>query len=234
MPLNFHHLKGLLPPPEGGLLGLERLRRSAVMAILFEAPDGLSVLLTRRAAGIPQGGEFCLPGGSMDLAKDSGPEECAKREAREEVGAQPDSLLLLGRLGTLVAPMGAVVDCVVAWRPQGLKGLKAAPEEVAEMVALPLISFLETPKEYEIQMEVRADCVESDGRTRWLLPVRELGLPDRYLVPWGRRRQRVLVFPTEHGPIWGLTAELLHALAHRLAPALRPKGPFLRGESDPE
>ncbi|HNX25648.1 MAG TPA: CoA pyrophosphatase, partial [Spirochaetota bacterium] len=41
------------------------------------------------------------------------------------------------------------------------------------------------------------------------LPVRELGLPERYLDPWGNFKQNVYVFKTSEGIVWGLTARII-------------------------
>jgi 8-oxo-dGTP pyrophosphatase MutT (NUDIX family) len=76
--------------PGGGL-------PAAVLVPLFDEEGEARVVLTRRAAHLrSHRGEVSFPGGRLDGAE--GPEAGALREASEEIGLEPDSVVLVGRL----------------------------------------------------------------------------------------------------------------------------------------
>lgn len=73
---------------------------AAVLVALFEEADETRVLLTRRAAHLrAHRGEVSFPGGRLDPGE--APEDGARREAHEEIGLDPSSVTLLGRLSPL-------------------------------------------------------------------------------------------------------------------------------------
>ncbi len=90
----------LRPPADGR-------RRAAVALVLYDAPEGVRVLLMKRTtrAGDPWSGHVALPGGGYD-ARDEDLLATAIREAREELGIDLASERLLGNLPTL-SPMSS-------------------------------------------------------------------------------------------------------------------------------
>jgi 8-oxo-dGTP pyrophosphatase MutT (NUDIX family) len=97
------------PPPTGG-------RRSAVLILFGDGPDGPDVLLIERSAGLRQhAGQPAFPGGAMDPG-DDGPEGTALRESAEEVGLDPAGVRVVMLLPELfLPPTGFLVTPVLAW-----------------------------------------------------------------------------------------------------------------------
>jgi 8-oxo-dGTP pyrophosphatase MutT (NUDIX family) len=120
------------PAPTGRLApdGFPELASpAAVLAPLFDEDGEARVVLTRRAAHLrAHRGEVSFPGGRMDEGET--PEEGARREAAEEIGLDPGSVEVVGRLtpvttfasGSTITP----VVGVLSRRPR----LVASPQEV--------------------------------------------------------------------------------------------------------
>lgn len=89
--------------------------RAAVMVPLVERPEGLTVLLTRRAAHLKaHPGQISFPGGRLE-ACDAGPWEAALRETREEIGLAPDRASLAGYLRDHLVLTGFLITPAVAF-----------------------------------------------------------------------------------------------------------------------
>ncbi|MFZ2487489.1 MAG: CoA pyrophosphatase [Anaerolineae bacterium] len=130
-----------LYPPEDGL----RPRAGAVLVLLYPGdPTGeLYLVLTRRTDTLgTHRGQISFPGGSVD-PDDLSTAHTAVREACEEIGVCEAGLHLLGDLTPLyippsnfcVSPHVAYVSQRPAFRPQ--------PDEVAELIEVPLRHFLD-------------------------------------------------------------------------------------------
>ena len=124
----------LLPPARGG-------RRSAVLVLFAEGPNGPDLLFIRRSAGLRlHAGQPAFPGGVID-AGDDGPVAAALREAAEEVGVHPDDVDVVATLPELfIPPTGFRVVPVLAWwrRPHA-----ARPVDPAEVAAVERITVHE-------------------------------------------------------------------------------------------
>ena len=98
-------------------IGIEapQFRRAAVLIPLIAAPDGWSLLFTRRAENMAaHSGQIAFPGGAVEGTELF--EDAAIREAEEEVGIPRTQVEVFGRLddlitnsGFLVAPFAGVV-----------------------------------------------------------------------------------------------------------------------------
>ena len=127
----------------GPILGdevLAGLGRPAVPAavlvpvVMGEAP---SVLLTKRTSHLAKhAGQISFPGGRID-PEDSGPEAAALREAVEEIGLEPGSVEVLGRLTDHVTGTGYRITPVLAVVPPGLT-YTLSPHEVEAIFELPM------------------------------------------------------------------------------------------------
>jgi 8-oxo-dGTP pyrophosphatase MutT (NUDIX family) len=141
------------------------LRPAAVLVGVIEEPAGASILLTKRSSRLKHHpGQIAFPGGKID-ATDPTPEAAALREAREEVGLEPDLVQILGRL--------PCHDTVTGYRVTPILGLvadfAARPEagEVDEVFRVPL-AHLADPSRYRIEQRL------------WLGQWRRY-----YTAPWG-------------------------------------------------
>jgi len=92
-----------------------QFRRAAVLIPLIAAPEGWSLLFTRRAENMAaHSGQIAFPGGAIEAGEAF--EDGARREAEEEVGIPAQHVEIIGRLddlvtnsGFLVAPFAGVV-----------------------------------------------------------------------------------------------------------------------------
>jgi len=200
------------------ILGKDKYFNSAVLVPLVLIEDKFHFLFEKRANHIRQGGEISFPGGEFDPKKDHGLRHTAIRETTEELGLPPDKIKIIGRLGTLVAPMGVTVDAFV-----GLLLINTIDEllidnnEVEKVFLVPVDHFLKKkPEEYTVKLEVHPSYKDEDGKMVELLPVQKLGLPARYSKPWKNGFHRILVYNSTEEVIWGITAEIVFELCRMI------------------
>ena len=142
------------------------LRPAGVLIALVERPEGLCVLLTKRASGLKHHpGQIAFPGGKVDDT-DADAVAAALREAHEEVGLDPRLVTVLGTMaphetvtGFRVTPVLAHVSAPFTPKPEA--------GEVEEAFFVPF-DHLMTADAYSVQ------------RRRWLGQWRAF-----YTVPWG-------------------------------------------------
>lgn len=205
-------------PRVPGIYGKTDFFNSAVLVSLIMRGDEYHFLFEKRANHIRQGGEICFPGGEFDPKQDKGYQDTAIRETIEELGVCKEQIRILGLLDTIIASVGVTVDsCVGVIEIDGLEALTINPDEVESVFTLP-VSFFEqaTPEKYGIRIEVQPHFIDQHHRKVTLLPSRELGLPERYHNPWGRYVSNILVYRTDYGLIWGITAALVHEVVQKL------------------
>lgn len=208
--LTKEEIKKVLPEIPG-IHGRGQYPTSVVMVLLTEVDGEYHFVLQERNAHIRQGGEVCFPGGMFDKNTDLSPRETALRETSEELGVSRDTLEVIGCLDTYVAAMGAVIDIFVGIMNTGISSLEINRNEVEKVFTIPVSYFLSTAPEIH-KVLIRMFSSETDpvtGEEIVYLPVRELGLPERYIDSWGRFTENVYVYKTADGIVWGLTAEII-------------------------
>jgi 8-oxo-dGTP pyrophosphatase MutT (NUDIX family) len=113
---------------------------AAVLVPLVEREDGLTVLLTQRAATLKDhAGQISFPGGRIE-PEDSDAWHAALREAEEEIGLSPDYVEFAGYLPDHIVATGFRVTPVVGFISPDYQ-LRIAASEVHEAFEVPL-SFL--------------------------------------------------------------------------------------------
>jgi 8-oxo-dGTP pyrophosphatase MutT (NUDIX family) len=129
-------------------------RRAAVLALLYPGTGGLNLVLTRRTEALANHrGQISFPGGSLDNGETV--EVAALREAEEELGIQPGDPEILGRLSPLYIPhSGFCVYPVVAYMAQR-PHFTANPDEVAEVIEIPLAHLLSPATCFQETWELR-------------------------------------------------------------------------------
>jgi 8-oxo-dGTP pyrophosphatase MutT (NUDIX family) len=121
---------------------LSLVKQSSVLLLLFPEDDHLFICLTKRPSTMKHHpGQISFPGGKVE-AEDISAEVTALREAREEVGVEPSSVEMLGKLSDLYVEVSQFfIQPFVAWadsRPEFLVN----SGEVEELILLPLDVFI--------------------------------------------------------------------------------------------
>ncbi len=197
--------------------GRDEYFRSVVLVLLVPIDGEYHFVFQKRCQTIRQGGELCFPGGRID-ASDGSLEETAIRETTEEMGIPKEKIQIIGRLDTIVAPMGAIIDAFVGIAEIDVKDIVINPKEVECIITLPISYFMEhEPEMYSAEVHVSPTHHDKEtGQEVILLPSEELGLPDTYRKPWGGFRYRVLVYKLRDQILWGITARLVEDLIWRI------------------
>ncbi|HEX7638448.1 MAG TPA: CoA pyrophosphatase, partial [Burkholderiaceae bacterium] len=168
------------------------LRPAAVLVPLVRRPEGLAVLLTRRAEHLSDhAGQVSFPGGRTD-PEDADAIATALREAREEVGLHPDEVEVIGRLPAYTTVTAYEVTPVVGLLDPP-RALALDAFEVAEAFEVPL-AFLMDPAHH------RHHAVQVGEVSRRFLS-----------MPWAAPSGGTEYF------IWGATAAMLRNLYRFLA-----------------
>ena len=201
-------------PKHFKMLGRDRFFNAAILVPFIKLSDGYHLLFQQRADTIKQGTEICFPGGMFDSKVDAGYQETAIRETVEELGIDKNKIKIEGILGTLISPTGIAIETYPAsLNIKDLNELNINANEVKRVFTLPL-NYLKgiTPEHYKSKVHSSSSYIDPDGKEIILLPVEKLGLPKKYLTPWGGKQHRILVYKTKEGIIWGITAEIIHEL----------------------
>jgi 8-oxo-dGTP pyrophosphatase MutT (NUDIX family) len=117
-------------------------RDAATLLLIYPAEAELVIPLTvRHAALASHPGEISLPGGAVEEG-DASLEDAALREAQEEIGLDPASVRVVGRLDPVWIPVSnfelVPIVAVADHRP----GLTLGLDEVTELIELPLDRLL--------------------------------------------------------------------------------------------
>jgi len=132
-PEHLPELRKLMPPS---------LSAAAVLMPIIDRPDGLSLLLTRRASALKKhAGQISFPGGRLETA-DAGPLAAALRETEEEIGLSREFVTIAGYLRPQVIITGYWVVPVVGFVQPGFD-LRLDAAEVEEAFEVPLAHVLD-------------------------------------------------------------------------------------------
>lgn len=120
------------PPASGG-------RRSAVLVLFGDGPEGPDLLFIQRSEGLRRhAGQPAFPGGAIEDS-DDGPVAAALREAAEETGLDPAGVDVLGTLPELfIIPSQFRVVPVLAWwrEPSAVRPADAGEVAAVERVTV--------------------------------------------------------------------------------------------------
>lgn len=123
--------------------GLDDPAYAIVVPVVCEA-DGAQLLVEVRAAGIPQAGDPCFPGGRIEPGET--PAQAAAREMAEELGIHVDPARFLGQLPTVRTILGGRTDVFVCTvPPEDAASARPNPAEVSDLLRVPVSFFLARP-----------------------------------------------------------------------------------------
>jgi len=161
-------LTRFVPPPGGDA------RRGAVLMLFGEGPLGGELLLTERAHDMrSHPGQVSFPGGSLDPGEDV--VQAALREAEEEVGVEPGSVAVFGRLPELwLPPSNFAVTPVLGWWHEPTEVSVVSRAEVHAIHHVPLAELVDPAHRVTVQMPM------GDYRSPGFL----IG-PDHDVILWG-------------------------------------------------
>jgi 8-oxo-dGTP pyrophosphatase MutT (NUDIX family) len=133
------------PPPGGDA------RRGAVLMLFGEGPQGGELLLTERAHDMrSHPGQVSFPGGSVDAGEIE--VEAALREAQEEIGLDPGSVEVFGRLPELwLPPSNFAVTPILGWRAEPADVSIVSPAEVHAIHHVPIDELLDPEHRVMVQ-----------------------------------------------------------------------------------
>jgi 8-oxo-dGTP pyrophosphatase MutT (NUDIX family) len=126
-------------------------RRSAVLILFGEGPEGPDVLLIEKSAHLRRhAGQPAFPGGGVDPGDDY-PVGTALREAQEEAGVDPDGVRVLATLPELfLGPSDNLVVPVVAWWDDPAEVEVGDPREVARVARVPLAELTDPANRFRV------------------------------------------------------------------------------------
>lgn len=129
--------------------------QAAVLVPMVMRPEGVTVLLTQRAAHLnDHAGQISFPGGRIE-ATDASPIAAAIRETEEETGLKHEYIEVLGALPRYLTSSGFAIHPITALVKPGFD-LNPDAFEVAEVFEVPL-SFLTNPDHYRLHRAILSD-----------------------------------------------------------------------------
>jgi 8-oxo-dGTP pyrophosphatase MutT (NUDIX family) len=121
-----------------GMVAPESLKCAAVLIPLVWQADEWHLVFTRRTDTVEHHkGQVSFPGGGCEMGE-STPEATALREAWEEIGLNPESVRLLGRMNAVITITRFLVTPVVGIIPWPYQVL-LEPSEVVRLFTIPLL-----------------------------------------------------------------------------------------------
>mmetsp|Transcript_51919 Transcript_51919/g.155837 ORF Transcript_51919/g.155837 Transcript_51919/m.155837 type:complete len:309 (-) Transcript_51919:1077-2003(-) len=170
---------------------LSSLPRASVLVPIFEKDSVLHTLLTKRSYTLSSHpGDVCFCGGRQDPEDGLDDVATALREAKEEVGLEPNLVTVLSRLRGLQSKNGLCVTPVIGWVDNlSLEDLCLSDDEVEAAFVVPLSYF------------VREENCSSKHDIKWA-------------GEWFTMRTYFYSDQSEETfKIWGLTAAIAHEVA---------------------
>jgi coenzyme A diphosphatase NUDT7 len=171
-------------------------RSAAVLIPVVIRGGEPNLLFEVRAENLPQGGEICFPGGALEKGESS--RDAAVRETAEELLISREQIRVIAPMFQMPGPggtwirsfLGVLSDYKDTW----------SEDEVDHVFYLPF-SWLREKKPVVSHVQLRVD---DDRNFPYDL------IPGGRSYPLRKLPRAYYFYKTDHGMIWGMTAELLY------------------------
>jgi len=152
------------------IINKNTLTESAVLIPIVKRENRMELLFTKRSETVEHHkGQISFPGGATDNA-DFSPVDTALRESLEEIGLERSAISILGVMDDLQTPTGFVVTPVVGFIQQ-LPSLRINPEEVSQVIFVPLEKFFDDGLRHSTMRERDGIMVEIFSYEVWEEPI---------------------------------------------------------------
>lgn len=197
-------------PERHDILGRDKLGHFAVLVSLIKLEGDYHFLFQKRAKNIRQGSEISFPGGQYDRDLDDSFEQTAIRETCEELGISPNQIEVVKQIDTFISHV-YIENFLGVIKVDSLEDLNINKDEVAYVFTIPVDYFINNePETYGIKVRTMSSELDDQGNLIEYFPVKELDLPERYHHTWNDSLREVYVYRTEHGTLWGITAQIVY------------------------
>lgn len=182
------------------MIGEQLFKKYAVLVPLVKTPAGTMLIFEKRSHKLRrQPNEICFPGGRLEPGES--PELCATRETQEELMIEPHQIGIFGPSDIFVSPFNFVIypyiGIIQDYR------FTYNPEEVAEIITVPLHYFLtNNPENYKGTL---VNQLPGD------FPFDRIPGGENY--PWASGTHNILFYQHHHHLIWGITALIIQSAA---------------------
>jgi peroxisomal coenzyme A diphosphatase NUDT7 len=183
-----------------GMIGEDRFKKHAVLVPIVDTPNGRSLVFEKRSGNLRrQPGEICFPGGKLEPSEN--PQSCAVRETMEELDIGPEQISVLGPGDIFISPFYIIIYPFIG-ELQAYRNTYN-PEEVADVLVVPIDFFLKNPPE-----KYRSTIV---GSLPGDFPYERIPGGEKY--PWANGSYEVLFYQYGEQLIWGITAFIVRSAA---------------------
>ncbi len=135
----------------------EKLRKAAVLIPCVDRPEGLSVILTKRASHLKNHpGQISFPGGKFEFF-DHSLADTAIREAHEEIGLHPSQVNIFGQLPELTTISRFNVTPFIAFVDDGYQS-KIDKNEVDYIFEVPASYLFNPDNLYSKKMQIKGSA----------------------------------------------------------------------------
>lgn len=140
----------------------DRMKKAAVLAILFNTEEGTQLIFTRKAEGIGyHSDQISFPGGSVE-GKET-PLEAALRETEEEIGINRKYLEIIGRFHDDSVPISRYIVTPFVAALQTAPVFKLQTSEVKEVFIVPFEFFLDESNYNQQTVSIRGNELSVEG-----------------------------------------------------------------------
>ncbi len=191
---------GTAPVPENNF------RHYGILVPLIRREDGIHVLYEVRAKDLDrQPGEICFPGGMQEPGETY--EQCALREAWEEIGLESEKVEVLNELTVIYGVGRFAMHCFTGLvDAEAADGLQISAAEVEQVFEVPLADLLAAePEDY------RAKLIQYGPDD---FPYERVIGAESY--PWSKMTSPVPVYDVNGWAIWGLTGRVTKVLVEEI------------------